>query len=1130
MAQWKTSALKPGVNLLRDLLDIPARGAQGAYLILRPGEGDILHQWLDYPTNGIFDEGIVRIFGNPVVPEEDLDFFGDLQEGYGDIKLLLADNALSARFDIDAFVTVVYQFREADGTLRYDGVELSHPVVGSGALEGIAILPRPADEYPNGALPMEGAAGETRELQFAVLRGAVNDAGPLRLQWTIEHITTRDDDFVAVSGEIAVPANDDEDDLWGETLSIRIRGDNIAEGNEQFRVKLTPMAGGKALTGPAVTTHQITDDDKGLFSPDNDTVDFSALSPADYAAIIAAGGTRDAQAGNDNVNYPSNYAAWGFTPATGTPGTISVSGTQFVAGAGADTVRGGPQGDFILGGADAFGRGDTSNNILSGLGGNDWLFGAGGHDALSGGDGDDTLFGWDGDDGLTGVGGTDYLEGGAGNDTLNAVDNLGEKSPDKLSGSAGADSFLVDAGDRLFTFDSTDREILFFTQRPVEQLVIRFDGRSTELRAYDASLTSYETIIIEKGFSATALSAAAYTGGSGQGVLLQRRPSPADPISKLAISPSDFRAAVAARSNDLKPVGEALIAAAQDLYVDLSLGTLQQAALLEALRGKITTDAAKKIVADLADFGLRLEVGGFALGLLSYAQKKWGGLYENKPLEEAEDLALIFIGALPLGELGYQLGKVAVNRVIDSTVQSLKMAADGMVGLLSALGGPPTAGDDVVLKRVGSSFVIDTGAGDDLVFGAGPDSGAPQRLLSASGAAAAAAPEDGADTLQGGSGTDTLSYALAQQGVIVDLQAGTAIGDGIGQDSVSGFEVVTGSSGADQLRGSVQAETLDGAAGADTLVGRGGDDQLQGGDGSDVAVYGGPSSAYEWWSTGSGAWYVRDLRSGSPDGRDKLIAVESLRFEDRDVSLTSGGGALTAVRAGYENILRRAPTSTDDAFLIALSTAIDAGTKTSAAAIDELVQKADHSTAVAVLSYQFFTGSTPSKSGLDYLVSPTGPNPNNINSPYYQNFNIENRYINFAVNLGKNGEGRSGFEAAYGSLSLEQTLVKAYAEIFGAAPTPTNQLALLQDAVSNGVGGQFTRADYFAIYGQDGLNGIGTKAALVGWLLTEAIKADVGVYARASNAFLADLADGAETRVDLVGSYGSGDFVLYGVG
>jgi serralysin len=164
---------------------------------------------------------------------------------------------------------------------------------------------------------------------------------------------------------------------------------------------------------------------------------------------------------------------------------------------------------------------------------------------------------------------------------------------------------------------------------------------------------------------------------------------------------------------------------------------------------------------------------------------------------------------------------------------------------------------------------------------------------------------------------------------------------------------------------------------------------------------------------------------------------------------------------------------------------------------------------------------------MDFLVSPTGPNANNINGPYYQSFTLENRYINFAVNLGKVGEGNAAFTAAYGAKTLFDATRDAYLKIFGSTPTDTKLHALLDPSfVLNGV--TMTRSEYFAYYGQDGANGIGTKAAMVGWLLAEAVKADVGMYAKSNDAFLADLADGATFAVDIVGVYGKPEYVFTG--
>lgn len=194
------------------------------------------------------------------------------------------------------------------------------------------------------------------------------------------------------------------------------------------------------------------------------------------------------------------------------------------------------------------------------------------------------------------------------------------------------------------------------------------------------------------------------------------------------------------------------------------------------------------------------------------------------------------------------------------------------------------------------------------------------------------------------------------------------------------------------------------------------------------------------------------------------------------------------------------------------------GSLSLSAIISDLTVKADSTTSVATLAYQFFTGHTPSSAGYNYLVSPTGPNSNSLNSVYYQSFNLENRYINFAVNLGKNGEGKDSFTATYGALTLAQATKMAYATIFGIAPTDQKVAVLLS-------GG---RDAYFASYGGDGPNGIGTKAAMVGWLLAEAEKADIGMYAKSNHAYLTDLISGGHYQVDLVGSFGKPDYAYGG--
>ena len=335
------------------------------------------------------------------------------------------------------------------------------------------------------------------------------------------------------------------------------------------------------------------------------------------------------------------------------------------------------------------------------------------------------------------------------------------------------------------------------------------------------------------------------------------------------------------------------------------------------------------------------------------------------------------------------------------------------------------------------------------------------------------------------------------------------------------IENAKGGSAADHLTGNALDNHLEGGAGDDVLDGGAGSDLLDGGAGFDTAVYSGQKKDYLWWTV-DGKWQIQRV-DGSAD-KDTLISIEQLQFSDATVKI----GGLTpreAIETAYQNVLRVPGTDWADAATInGWVQQVQDGSTTVADVTKAIVVLAQGTTSVASLSYEFFTGDIPSRAGFDYLISPSSPNTNNINSSYYQSFSLENRYINFAVNLGKLGEGHAAFETDYGSKTLADATKTAYAEIFGSTPTDAKVAALLGPIA----GGTGTRADYLASYGGDGLNGIGTKAAMVGWLLSEAVKADVGIYAKANDAFLIDLSDGALFAVDLVGVYGNASYAYPG--
>ncbi|HWT52135.1 MAG TPA: hypothetical protein VN113_08140, partial [Caulobacter sp.] len=381
-----------------------------------------------------------------------------------------------------------------------------------------------------------------------------------------------------------------------------------------------------------------------------------------------------------------------------------------------------------------------------------------------------------------------------------------------------------------------------------------------------------------------------------------------------------------------------------------------------------------------------------------------------------------------------------------------------------------------------------------------------------------------ADTFDGGAGFDTVSYEYMTGPVTVDLSVswGQETRTG-GQAVLMNVEALKGSAFDDVLAGNGEANTLEGGAGKDALNGGGGDDVLiggagddtiDGGAGEDTARYAGKQTDYSVVRNGDGSTTVSDLRAGAPDGVDRLVNVEKILF---------GPIPSASVIATEISSILRQPNTSAALWTLAqdLLTKWTAGQLTADQVTAQIVDAADATTSVASMNYQFFTGKIPSQVGIDYLVSPTGPNPANLNSAYYAQFNTVNRYINFAVNLGKGGEAKDSFAAKYGAMSLFDATREAYKTIFGGTPTDEKVHSLID-----------SRVGFLAIFGGDGPEGIGTKAAMVGFLLAAAATENIGVMAKANEAWLTDLSDGqAPFAVDILDpakGYYKADFIFGG--
>ncbi len=123
------------------------------------------------------------------------------------------------------------------------------------------------------------------------------------------------------------------------------------------------------------------------------------------------------------------------------------------------------------------------------------------------------------------------------------------------------------------------------------------------------------------------------------------------------------------------------------------------------------------------------------------------------------------------------------------------------------------------------------GAVNDLIFGALGSVGPTQTSTLSGGAGDDVfIAGNAAESIQGGIGEDTVSYARSSAGVTVYLDGGTGVGGAAQGDVLTDVENVVGSGFADTIHGSDGANVLNGGDGVDTLNGGAGNDVLDGGD------------------------------------------------------------------------------------------------------------------------------------------------------------------------------------------------------------------------------------------------------------------------------------------------------------
>ena len=218
-------------------------------------------------------------------------------------------------------------------------------------------------------------------------------------------------------------------------------------------------------------------------------------------------------------------------------------------------------------------------------------------------------------------------------------------------------------------------------------------------------------------------------------------------------------------------------------------------------------------------------------------------------------------------------GQGVVISEIDGGIRFL----DGnVIGTIAATAGieefDGSAFDDVLVTTAGGSAVTLHGnAGDDTL------------IASAT-----------VELLDGGTGTDTVSYENSAVGVTVDLRlSGAQVSAGAaGGDTLTGVENLVGSNFADTLHGSAVANRLAGGAGADILNGHGGNDLLVGGAGADQLTGGAGIDTVDYSASGAGV--MVDLVAGTGLGGDAqgdaLTGIENITGSALADHLTGDAG------------------------------------------------------------------------------------------------------------------------------------------------------------------------------------------------------------------------------------------------
>ena len=684
------------------------------------------------------------------------------------------------------------------------------------------------------------------------------------------------------------------DIIYGGAGADLLYGDDGAD-------TVTGAAGADTLSGGAGTDDLSGGQGDDLISGDADADSLKGDAGADTLTGGAGNDTIDGGADLDVAVFSGVRSAY----------TVTIAGPTV-------TVTG-PDGTDTLNNVERLRFADQEMSLAG-------LVGTEGADTLPGSSGDDDLYGADGDDIFLGTAGDDIFDGGDGSDTVdyrNAVAgvtvNLGLTTSQAVGGGQGSDRF--NSVENLTGSAFADR-LTGVTGSRVDggagdDILSSLNFGASLLGGAGADILLFDQL----GLSIEGVSGAVLNGGSGIDTL--------DARSAAYDIYVDYQYGGTMRvGGAFGPVGygllnvERFLTGSGDDYLELTnltvsvniqsgagddyvATTYNASSTIDAGDGDDTVEAAANYYSvahggagdDEIRFNQNSDVFGDAgddlfSGLLSnpgtgaYAIVDGGdgvdtlrilgsqhvnlstGYYNAESGSRLAQLTSIENVELRVGYSGGG-GSATGN---DGANVLVATSSDGQITRVDLFG---LGGDDILGGHFGNDL-LEGGDGDDTLTGG-----------------------LGNDTIRGGAGEDTATFARQRSAYTVTvLEDRVTVSGPDGSDTLWDVEwlafadqrieiprpmILVGGAGDDSLIGNAMNDSLSGGDGNDTLAGGGGDDTLNGGLGND-RIDGG--SGHDVLTVSGAASGYRLLMDGDnfilkgPDGTDRLIGVEAIRFSD----------------------------------------------------------------------------------------------------------------------------------------------------------------------------------------------------------------------------------------------------------